>query len=93
MKNEDIIIPVERIKTIRQGIIALLREDTLSAKELSSRIGISENEVFEHISHIQKKKGLKVIINPAKCRKCGFVFKREKDLKGLADVLCVRGSI
>jgi len=82
MKNEDIIIPVERVKTVRQGIITLLRKDILSARELSSRLHISENEVYEHISHIQKKKGLKVIINPARCRRCGFVFtKRERPEK------------
>jgi predicted Zn-ribbon and HTH transcriptional regulator len=66
------------METIRQQIIALLTDNEMDAKELSQTIGVREKEVYEHLPHIarsvaaQKKK---LVIQPARCLTCGYVFK------------------
>ena len=46
--------PAERHETIRQYIIAILRDFTISAKELSGYLKISERDVYDHLEHIRK---------------------------------------
>ena len=63
--------------TIRQKIITLLCEAEMSAREISGEVGISEKEIYEHLSHIARSvasQNKTVIINPAKCLGCGYVF-------------------
>ena len=70
----------ERLKTVptlRQKIISLLSETELSAWEISGEVGISEKEVYEHLSHIARSvasQNKKVLITPAICLRCGYVF-------------------
>ncbi|MBI5742043.1 MAG: transcriptional regulator [Nitrospirae bacterium] len=90
-------IPADRRETIRQGITAALKGNTLSAKELSGALRVSEKEIYEHLSHIQKtvhKSDYVMVITPAECRKCGFVFeKREKLQKPGRCPICRSESI
>ncbi|GMR03448.1 MAG: transcriptional regulator [Thermodesulfovibrionia bacterium] len=88
MKPKKPFVPVERQETVRKQIISVLEGQTLSAKEISALVKVSEKEVYSHLEHIQKtkeagqgKKGLKLIIIPAECRKCRFVFKKRDRLK------------
>ena len=77
-------VPVERNETIRQKIIALLESNTLSAKEMSVEIGISEKDVYGHLEHIRQtinKRNHSFIVTPAECKKCGFVFRKRERLK------------
>jgi hypothetical protein len=77
-------VPVERNETIRQKIIALLESNTLSAKEISVEIGISEKDVYGHLEHIRQtinKGNQAFIVTPAECKKCGFVFRKRERLK------------
>jgi predicted Zn-ribbon and HTH transcriptional regulator len=63
--------------TIRQKIISLLEEDEMGARELSGALGISEKEIYEHLSHIARSiasQRKKVKITPANCLVCGYVF-------------------
>jgi predicted Zn-ribbon and HTH transcriptional regulator len=65
------------VQTIRQGIIALLSKEEMSARELSQAIGIREKEVYEHLSHIARSVAAqrkKLIIRPCSCLGCGYVF-------------------
>jgi hypothetical protein len=83
-KSKKPFVPVERMETIRQSIISELGGQTLSAKEISALVRISEKDVYAHLEHIQKaakKHGYKLIVTPAECRKCGFVFKKRERLK------------
>jgi predicted Zn-ribbon and HTH transcriptional regulator len=83
-KSKEPFIPVERRETIRQKIISLLEGKTLSAKDISADIRISEKEVYEHLEHIQRtinKGEHDFIIIPAECKKCGFVFRKRDKLK------------
>lgn len=76
-------VPAYRKETIRQEIISVLERHTLSARDISSEVRVSEKEVYEHLVHIQKtisKGDRTLIITPAECRKCGFVFRKRERL-------------
>jgi len=77
-------VPADRQETIRHNIISALMGKTLSAKELSGIVRISEKEVYEHLQHIQMTvghSGHSLNITPAECRRCGFVFRKRERLK------------
>jgi predicted Zn-ribbon and HTH transcriptional regulator len=74
-------VPHERQETVRQEIMHLLAGGTLSAKEISSAVRVSEREVYDHLGHIQKNRAIQLRTTPAECRKCGFVFKKRQRLK------------
>ncbi len=83
-KTKKPFIPTERQETIRQKIISLLEGQSLYAKEISADVRASEKEVYGHLEHIQRtinKKEYNLIITPAECRKCGFVFRKRDRLK------------
>lgn len=59
----------------------LLREETLSALELSRQLSLPEKEVYDHLQHLARApgEGWRFRMIPAVCRKCGFTFtKRER---------------
>lgn len=68
--------------TIRQQLVSLLRSGGFSARELSGAVHIGEKEVYQHLAHIDKSAAhlrLRLQVEPAVCRNCGFVFaKRER---------------
>ncbi len=68
--------------TVRQSIIFILKEQSLTAKEISQAVGIREKEIYEHLAHIARSKTLggKFIHLPSTCRGCGFVFKKRDRL-------------
>lgn len=77
-------IPIERHETVRQRIISILEGQTLSAKEISGSVSIPEKEVYEHLEHIQRTVNTRdahLVITPAECTKCGFVFRKRERLK------------
>ncbi|MBE0596899.1 MAG: ArsR family transcriptional regulator [Desulfuromonadales bacterium] len=76
------VVPAFRGETVRQRIVDLLRGSSLTPREISAEVGIQEKEVARHLEHIRKSlqsaEG-RLEIDPATCRKCGFVFtKRER---------------
>jgi transcriptional regulator len=69
------------MKTIRQQIIDLLSEVEMNAIELSQDLGIREKEVYEQLPHIARSvasQGKKLVIEPSRCLKCGYVFEDRK---------------
>ena len=77
-------VPAERHETIRRDIETLLEGKTMSARELSSEVGIREKEVYDHLEHIHKSfhhGGAHLVVTPAECEGCGFVFKKRDRLK------------
>lgn len=69
------------MKTLRQQIMVLLSDSEMSAKEISSAVGIREKEVYGHLSHIArsiKSHGKRLVIDPAECMGCGYVFEKRK---------------
>jgi len=69
--------PLERYDTIRKYIISLLEEYCVSAKDISTYLRISENDVCDHLEHIRRtmnKANRRLNVMPAQCEKCGFIF-------------------
>lgn len=76
--------PIVREETIRKSIVDLIEVQSLSAKEISGTVRISEKEVYEHLKHIQKsisQKNRKIKITAPICKHCGFEFKKRERLK------------
>ena len=83
-KSKEPFIPVERHETIRQKIVSVLEGQTLTAKDISADVRISEKEIYEHLKHIQRtlnKSKHIFILAPAVCKKCSFVFRKRDRLK------------
>ncbi|MEW6602181.1 MAG: transcriptional regulator [Nitrospirota bacterium] len=77
-------VPDERQETIRKDIISILQDRQLSAREISGIVKIPEKAVYDHLQHIQKtvtRRGLRLIVTPSECKKCGFVFEKREKLK------------
>jgi predicted Zn-ribbon and HTH transcriptional regulator len=69
------------MKTLRKEMMMLLSDNEMSAKEISSTVGVGEKEVYTHLNHISrsvKHQGKKLIIKPAECLGCGYVFEKRK---------------
>ena len=75
-------IPAQRQETIRQRIVELLWVESLTPREISALVGIREREVARHLEHIRQSLHggeVRLEVEAATCRKCGFVFvKRER---------------
>src|SRR5574341_1776642 len=83
-KPKDPITPPAVRDTVRQELIAALVEGPCSARELSAAAGIREREVDGHLEHIRKSitaSGQHLIVTPAECKKCGFLFSKREKLK------------
>lgn len=70
----------EKVLTIRQRMIQLLEQETMTARELSKELRISEKEVVAHLNHVAKsvQSPKRLIIEPSSCHKCGFVFRNRQ---------------
>ncbi len=78
------VLPPDRHDTVRHEIMHELEGVTLSAREISGKVSVSEKEVYAHLEHIQRSmadgnRRLNVI--PAECIKCGFIFRKRERLK------------
>ncbi len=65
----------------RKELIELLKKETSTVSELARRFEVKPKDIEEELEHIRKsikKEGLTLKITPAQCRKCGFVFNRDK---------------
>lgn len=52
-KNKKPQMPTQRVDTVRHEIISAITGAALSAKEISSIVGISEKDVSPHLEHIK----------------------------------------
>jgi len=43
-------------------------------------VGIPEKEVYAHLEHVQRSLKKDLAITPARCKKCGFVFRKRDRL-------------
>ena len=64
-----------------EKIIELLQQKYYSVSELARELQIEDKKVIilylKKIEKIAKRKGWKLKIQPARCKKCGYVFKEE----------------
>ena len=67
--------------TLRQQIIALLHEATLTSLDISQEVRIPEKEVCHHLGHIMKSvpnQGGRLDITPSVCLACGYTFRQRR---------------
>ena len=76
--------PAPRTETVRQRIRTFLEEGApATAREISGEVRIPEREVFGHLAHLERtlhRQGMKLVVLPAECRHCGFVFRKRDRL-------------
>jgi predicted Zn-ribbon and HTH transcriptional regulator len=83
-KPKEPIMPQSSHDTVRQSIMQELENGFCSAKDLSAIVKIPEREVYGHLEHIQKtlaSSGRRLLIRPAECKKCGFLFSKRDRMK------------
>ena len=80
-KAKEPAVPAERHETVRQSVITLLEGQTLSAKEISADVRVSEKDVYEHLEHIQKRRDVSLLVLPAECKRCGYQFMKRERLR------------
>ncbi len=83
-RRKEPVVPAERYETLRRRIVTLLKEGPLMGRELSNELRIPEKDVYEHLEHIRKtmNKGFyRLVVVPARCTRCGFVFRKRGRLK------------
>ncbi len=89
--------PVEVYDTVRHLIMTELEQGPLSARDISGLVSIPEKEVAGHLEHIRQslhRSGRRLIVQPAECVKCGFVFdKRERLTRPSRCPLCRSESL
>jgi hypothetical protein len=97
MDNRSERIPAPSRDTLRHLIREALESGPLDAKEISALVGIPEKEVPSHLEHIRTtlhRSGRRLVVRPAECVKCGFVFvKRERLTKPGKCPVCRSESI
>lgn len=77
-------VPAGRHETVRKEIVRQLKGYMMSARDISGIVRVSEKDVYDHLYHIRKtlhNEELTLIITPARCRKCGFLFKKRERLE------------
>jgi transcriptional regulator len=76
-------VPVLKDDTVRHAIMTLLNEETVSALDISREVKIAERDVYGHLEHIRRTlrtTGKRLLLVPAECRECGFVFHKRTRL-------------
>jgi predicted Zn-ribbon and HTH transcriptional regulator len=62
----------------------VLRGNQLTARDISINVGVREQEIYDHLRHIQRslaRKGGELVVTPSECLKCGFVFSKRERLR------------
>lgn len=65
----------------RKHLVTLLQDRPMSVRDIAELMEVPINEVTQDIEHLAKslKHGaLRLNIDPAYCRKCGFRFERQR---------------
>jgi predicted Zn-ribbon and HTH transcriptional regulator len=75
-------VPRPAGETLRHVISELILDQPLSARKISERAHLMEKDVYGHLEHIRHSlrtdRG-RLVVTPAECRSCGFVFtKRDR---------------
>ena len=73
----------ERSQTPRERLLCALSEEPRSARVLSKLAGLAEREVFDHLQFLQKTlktRGQRLVLTPATCLDCHFVFRKRERL-------------
>jgi transcriptional regulator len=83
-KAKEPAVPEERYETLRQRIVVLLKHEPMKGTDISAELRMREKDVYEHLEHIRKtmnKGDYRLVVTPARCDRCGFVFRKRGRLK------------
>jgi predicted Zn-ribbon and HTH transcriptional regulator len=67
--------------TTRRHILDLLTSEPRSVSSLARELGLKRGDAEEELRHVirsARAAGHQIVIEPARCRTCGFVFGEEK---------------
>ena len=67
--------------TVRKDLVALLSVQPRSVSSLARELGVDRRDVEEDLRHAirsARAAGHRVVVEPARCRTCGFVFGPDK---------------
>jgi hypothetical protein len=67
--------------TLRRDLLKILSTQPRSASSIARELGLDRRDVEEHLRHAirsARAAGHTVIVEPARCRQCAFVFAEEK---------------
>ena len=68
--------------TRREQIIEILTKEEKSAQELANEFKVEMFEILEDLKHVKYSiKPKKLLMRPAQCKKCGFVFEERSRVK------------
>jgi len=70
--------------TFRRDLLTLLTNQPRSVSSLARDLGLSRRDVEDDLRHLirsARASGHMIIVEPAKCRSCGFTFSEEKLMK------------
>jgi len=65
--------------TRRKDIEDILSQNRISLQEIANIFGVELKEILEDVEHIKKSR--KLVMFPAQCKKCGFVFRERSKIK------------
>ncbi|HEY6838559.1 MAG TPA: transcriptional regulator [Geobacteraceae bacterium] len=96
-KAKEATVPPDQPDTVRHAIVLLLEGEPVGAREISQSVRIPEREVYLHLEHIRKSArhdGRHLVITPAVCRSCGYLFsKRDRTTRPGKCPLCHHQTI
>jgi predicted Zn-ribbon and HTH transcriptional regulator len=70
--------------TIRRDLVQLLSVEPRSVSSLARQLGMRRQDVEEDLQHALRSAraaGHPIVVEPARCRSCGFVFGEERLMK------------
>ena len=65
----------------RKGLITLLQDQPMGLAEIAHLMEMTQKDVEEDLRHLLKSlkhSEYQLIVTPAVCRKCGFIFNKDK---------------
>lgn len=68
----------DAVLTIRQALRQVLQQQDYSVRELSQLLALPEKEILPHLAQLlrHREPHCRWVIQPARCRRCGFVFQK-----------------
>jgi len=76
--------PPDRLLSCRELLLRTLGAEPVTVRALSQAAGLSEREVLNHLQHLQKTlkaQNRRLLITPARCIDCHFVFQKRERLR------------
>jgi predicted Zn-ribbon and HTH transcriptional regulator len=67
--------------TVRRDLVQMLTSQPRSVSSIARELGLDRRDVEDHLRHAirsARAAGHHVIIEPARCKQCGFVFGEDK---------------